>query len=86
MSFISIKVKQKIYTVDTKCKGVIIVKVKVLYKDYSPVTGEPFLLEATYKSWNHEGNYTIFYDDISLDSASFIIPTNNVCWIKLIRD
>jgi hypothetical protein len=60
--------------------------VEVLYKDYDKVTGKPILSKGTFKAWNHEGDYTMFYDNVSLDSVVFIIPTQNVCWIDIIRE
>lgn len=56
--------------------------IEVLYKDYTR-TGNEKLTKEYFRSWNHEGEYTCFYDDVSLESLSLVIPTCNVCWIKI---
>jgi len=58
--------------------------VKVKYKELLP-NGIEAVITKTFRSWNEEGNYTIFYDDISLDSAVFVVPTRNVITIELIK-
>jgi hypothetical protein len=59
--------------------------VKVKYKELLS-NGIEAVMTKTFRSWNEEGNYTIFYDDVSLDSAVLFIPTINVITIELIRD
>lgn len=59
--------------------------VKVRYKELLS-NGIEAVIENSFKSCNEDGNYTVFYDDISLDSAVFLVPTRNVIWIEIIKD
>lgn len=59
--------------------------IKVKYKELLS-NGVEAVMTKTFRSWNEEGNYTIFYDDISLDSAVFLVPTINIITIELIKE
>ncbi|WEG14119.1 hypothetical protein PU629_07065 [Pullulanibacillus sp. KACC 23026] len=60
--------------------------INVLYKDYGQKGGEEMLSTDNFAAWSEDGNYTLFFDDISTDSLSLIIPTANVCWIKVVKE
>jgi hypothetical protein len=59
--------------------------VKVKYKELLS-NGIEAVMTKTFRSWNEDGHYTVFYDDVSLDSAALFIPTINVISIELIRN
>lgn len=55
----------------------------VKYKDY--VNGREGVVINNFKTWNENGNYTVFYNDASLDSAELVIPTRNVVSIEFVE-
>lgn len=44
------------------------------------------IITKEYRSWEEDGSYTAFYDDISLDSIAYLVPTRNIISIKIIKE
>lgn len=78
MYFDEFKVKQYIKGYDANTG------IKVTYKEFVSNEFEN-VITRTCKAWSEDGNYTAFYDDVSLDSVAFLVPTHNVISIEVIR-
>lgn len=58
----------------------------VTYKTLDILSYEEKLERKGFNSWNEVGSYTLFYDDVSLDSLTLIIPTANVVQIEVVKE
>lgn len=58
--------------------------VKVKYKELLS-NGIEAAMTKTFRAWDENGSYTVFYDDYSLDSVVFLVPTSNIITIELVR-
>lgn len=58
----------------------------VTYKTLDYMSYEEKLKRKRFSTWDEQGSYTLFYDDISLDSVKLIVPTINVISIEVVKD